>query len=417
MSHRSRLWAQAVLMIVLLMSLTLVAAQDAAAPEPVGLRPDAPPYALHGPYWVGYQTLMTRYADYALQVAAWYPATNPEAFEESVTYPAVSSKWEGIPLEVQVSSQGHALDQALPDVRGAPYPLVILSHGFANQPWAYSYQGEHLASHGFIVLAPNHLESLDANYSAIGMASIRRLTDVQHTILYSEKLTAEEGPLAGLIDTDQIAVVGYSFGGFTALLAAGGQLNFEALRSACVVLPEDHPIGVLCPSLLGSEEGMAALAGLEAVPKGLWAGWDEPRIRAIISAGGETELLGADGLASITIPVMVMNGSGVQALPSEWSSGATWDQVSSTQKVMVVLREANHCIFAEGCDHFTWPLRIGWYAGCADPVWDMNRAHDLINHFTTAFLRDMLTGDILAHAALAVDAVDFAGVTYQAEGF
>jgi len=47
----------------------------------------------------------------------------------------------------------------------------------------------------------------------------------------------------------------------------------------------------------------------------------------------------------------------------------------------------------------------------------MNRAHDLINHFTTAFLRDMLTGDILAHAALAPSAVDFAGVTYQAEGF
>jgi opacity protein-like surface antigen len=30
-----------------------VLAQDAPTPEPVGLRPDAPEYALHGPYWVG----------------------------------------------------------------------------------------------------------------------------------------------------------------------------------------------------------------------------------------------------------------------------------------------------------------------------------------------------------------------------
>jgi hypothetical protein len=47
----------------------------------------------------------------------------------------------------------------------------------------------------------------------------------------------------------------------------------------------------------------------------------------------------------------------------------------------------------------------------------MDRAHDLINHFTTAFLLDVLKGDKDAHAALAPDAVSFPGITYQAEGF
>ena len=47
-----------------------------------------------------------------------------------------------------------------------------------------------------------------------------------------------------------------------------------------------------------------------------------------------------------------------------------------------------------------------------DPVWDMNRAHDLINHFATAFLLDTLKGDKEAHAALLPDAVSFPGIEY-----
>ena len=37
---------------LLMLLVTPLAAQE-ATPEPVGLRPDAPTYALHGPYWVG----------------------------------------------------------------------------------------------------------------------------------------------------------------------------------------------------------------------------------------------------------------------------------------------------------------------------------------------------------------------------
>jgi hypothetical protein len=42
----------------------------------------------------------------------------------------------------------------------------------------------------------------------------------------------------------------------------------------------------------------------------------------------------------------------------------------------------------------------------------MNRAHDLINHFTTAFLLDKLKGDSEAHKALLPEAVSFSGIAY-----
>lgn len=47
----------------------------------------------------------------------------------------------------------------------------------------------------------------------------------------------------------------------------------------------------------------------------------------------------------------------------------------------------------------------------------MDRAHNLINYFTTAFLLGVLKRDKDAHAALAPDAVSFPGITYQAQGF
>ena len=49
---------------------------------------------------------------------------------------------------------------------------------------------------------------------------------------------------------------------------------------------------------------------------------------------------------------------------------------------------------------------------CSDSIWDMDRAHDLTNHFTTAFLLDVLKGDKETHKALLPDAVKFPGIQY-----
>ena len=86
-------------------------------------------------------------------------------------------------------------------------------------------------------------------------------------------------------------------------------------------------------------------------------------------------------------------------------------------KALVELAGADHMVFANGCDAVPWAIDLGFFWACSDPVWDMDRAHDLINHFTTAFLLSTLKGDAEATAALSPDAVSFPGIEYQAEGF
>lgn len=65
------------------------------------------------------------------------------------------------------------------------------------------------------------------------------------------------------------------------------------------------------------------------------------------------------------------------------------------------------------CDDERWLADTGHSDWCSDAVWDMSRAHDLINHFTTAFMLDVLKRDKEAHKALLPKAVHFTGIQYK----
>jgi hypothetical protein len=93
-----------------------------------------------------------------------------------------------------------------------------------------------------------------------------------------------------------------------------------------------------------------------------------------------------------------------------------YPDLGSAKKSLVVLEGADHHVYVNDCKATPF-LVEKFFWSCSDPVWDMDRAHDLINHFTTAFLLSTLKGDAEAAAALAPDAVAFPGIEYQAEGF
>ena len=94
-----------------------------------------------------------------------------------------------------------------------------------------------------------------------------------------------------------------------------------------------------------------------------------------------------------------MAGSGDTVLPMSVNASVVYQDVSSKDKILVPFDNANHGIFANKSDDYL--LTHGWYDYTSDTVWDMDRAHDLTNHFTTAFLLDVLKGDTVAHVALA----------------
>jgi len=374
------------------------------APRALAQRPDAPPYALRGPFPVGTQEFILEDAERPLKVSAWYPALNPDGAEERATYQ------EGL-----ARLEGRALNDAPPDTEAGPYPLVVFSHGSGGLRFQSLFLTEHLASQGFVVLAPDHAGNtlLDrfadeaAFQAGLLDAFALRPLDVSRVLDFAESLNAE-GALAGLMLTDKAAVIGHSFGGYTALSVGGARINFAAMDEDCA---ESGYEG--CFFYEGLKR-VAALRGLDAVPEGLFPSVKDDRVQAIVGlAPCCFTSFGAEGLAEIDVPALMISGSADPVTISDAAMAQMLDSVSSPTWAWASLQNAGHFIFVDACSEQA--IQFGLFDSCSDPVWDMARAHDLQNHLTTAFLRAVLLGDTEAQAALAPEAVDFLGVVYQAK--
>lgn len=400
-----------VLMVMMIVIMSLAACQPVmpvAEKPPAGLRIDAPPYAVHGPFAVGYKpVVIAEGTEDALEAHIWYPALKAAGMKEEVTYTIVDNPY-GI--------YGHAIVNAEVDSSAGPYPLVIFSHGFGDSPVRWSPLVEHYASYGFVVIAPQHTEIFDLEGTNWWSSNIDRPADVKQTLDYAEKLTAPDGEMAALIDMENVAVVGHSAGGYTAFAMAGAQYDLDAMNARCAQLAADDPLSSLCTPLLPREADMAARAGFDPMPEGLWPSMGDPRVTAIIPMSGDSYLFDKAGLSKITIPMMAMGGTADSATPYEWGVKPAYDYVSSAQKTLVTFEGAEHMIFITPCEND--PERMKWEEppfsfACLDPVWDKKRALDLIHHFSTAFLLDTLKGDPAAHAALLPERVNFPGIEYM----
>jgi predicted dienelactone hydrolase len=165
---------------------------------------------------------------------------------------------------------------------------------------------------------------------------------------------------------------------------------------------------------------MARILGLDAIPEGLWPAMGDPRVDIAIPMSSEGYFFNEDGLAEITIPMLIMGGTGDTGVSYDWGVRPVYDYASSQQKALVTFEAADHFILAPDCEDAPTTVDLlgnDFYYLCSDPVWDLDRAHDLVNHFVVAFLLDQLKGDAEAAAALAPDAVSFPGITYEAQGF
>ena len=284
---------------LLLVLIAPVVAQDTPTPEPVGLRPDAPTYAQHGPYWVGTREFVIPDPEgkRPLPLTVWYPALNPQGVAEAVTY-----TYDPGPSLDPFTLEGHAIDQAAPNLAKGPYPLVIFSHGNVGFRYFSLYLTEHLASYGFVVLAVDHVGNT-IGYSddpvlagddgsgfveSTAMAITYRPGDMQREIDYAATLTTSDSSFAGLIDLEHTGVVGYSYGGYTALASAGARIDFTPLHTWCDqnanndVVTAGFGYYINCDVSAPAEDTIKTALGVNTAPGELWPAFDVQGVDAIV---------------------------------------------------------------------------------------------------------------------------------------
>jgi predicted dienelactone hydrolase len=258
----------------------------------------------------------------------------------------------------------------------------------------------------------------DAEVHGLWRATIIRPQDILDVSAYLDTAVGQGGALAGLIDSELVAVIGHSYGGYTALASAGARIDTESFQAVCELAYESNDPNVfLCDEVLPHLADMAELAGLESIPEGLWPTWADPRVDAIVPLAGDALFFGQASLAEIVVPVMAIGGTLDSDSPYMWGTHPTYEYASSPAKARIALTDAEHMIFTGPCERQS--LFLSFFMGefCSDSSWDRNRAHDLVNHFTTAFLLAILKEDTVAAEMLRPDRVEFPGVEFASEGF
>jgi dienelactone hydrolase len=119
-------------------------------------------------------------------------------------------------------------------VRGRNVPVVVLSHGNLLSRSDYRPLVEALARDGWIVIQPDHP---DASRDDLGSAPYPadtwriRLAQVNWIADHLARVLGEIPGLARRADTDNLALIGHSFGGHTAALAMGARVEGTPQRA------------------------------------------------------------------------------------------------------------------------------------------------------------------------------------------
>ena len=122
-------------------------------------------------------------------------------------------------------------------VKGEPpedktFPVMVFSHGNQGIAEQSYFLTEHFASHGWIVLAPDHTgNTLFPPHEPIGSFSYIRPQDMSAVLDYLDDIPTDH-PIHGHVDTPRV-VAGHSYGAYTAL-ALGGAVYDATQLDGCI---------------------------------------------------------------------------------------------------------------------------------------------------------------------------------------
>jgi len=314
----------------------------------------------------------TELEDRTLAVRLFYPA-DPVAGSTPITYMHEMTPPGMEPFTLEFAGR------AIPDAESTSderYPLVVMSHGFNGWSTQFSNLAEHIASRGYVVASIDHddmqIEGItDFIHSFAYVLASRSLDQRQVITQLTEQAASNPGTPYAQIDPERIGLIGYSMGGYGALATAGGDYDYASETFGTV--PDD----ALVPVQQAASEDVPVDAVIAFAP---WGGQPDNRVWS------------AETLANIEVPMLVVSGS--QDDVSNHAEGVSWifDQLTGTQRHMLIYREARHNIVGNA---FELPEDAPFRAAefLSEPVWRQDRINSINQHFVAAFLDLTLKGD------------------------
>ena len=372
--------------------------------------PNAPELAAYGEMTVGVRQLEMvnpgQIDILSIDPAAEKPATLP-TYDRPLTvemwYPAEADATGDTTMKAflrdgttEVTLTGRAVRDVAPAGQG--YPLVLISHGYPGNRFLMSHLAENIASKGYVVVSIDHTDSTYRTQAAFGSTLVNRSLDQLFVLEEMARMAGEGGDFAGLYDADNAGLIGYSMGGYGAIVTAGG-----GVTQASVAYPWGGPYGTLGIHLAGSDTH-------SALP--------DARIKTAVAIGPwgmNTGFWDAEGLAGIQIPMLFIAGS--QDDPSLYENGvrAIWENASGMPHALMTYVNGGHNSAApipapKESFYFSEDKGFNISEHYSDQVWDTARMNNLAQHFVTAWMDNHLKGDAAKAAYLDLVEDSNAGV-------
>jgi predicted dienelactone hydrolase len=312
-----------------------------------------------GPYDVGVATITVDdpAGERPLSVDVWFPLDATAGELPPQQYTLLPGVYYESPAAVAATPDLMATD--------ATFPLVVYSHGSGGLRYIHSSYTEALASHGYVVAAPDHtgntaVDRLAGNEAPGDLTAYVRPTDVRRVVdAFTDPAHPTAGPWAAQVDGEDIAVTGHSFGGFTAIAGVTGFTNERG------TVEPDERIDAIIP---------------------------------IAPASGAT-LLPDDVISQVDVPMLILVGTDDVTTPVEPNVTRLWDLTVNSPAYRVELVAGEHQTFTDLCAYtrFLPSLpevpevvidAIDAFAaeGCSDGDIDDQRAAELTNTFAVQFL-------------------------------
>jgi predicted dienelactone hydrolase len=357
-----------------------VLAFPANAQQNVPGRPgiDAPELAVLGPYTVGFRaaTFVNRnqpdlenveplrgavnLTERTLQVDIWYPARVAKGTKTVIYRGSLWAEPPGRPISF--SQAGMAVANAEPVGRG--HPLVVVSHGYSNNPAVMTWLTENLASKGYVVAAIHHR---DPNPYIVS-STTRAAPDFHRPVDIAFVTTELRKTLGAQIDPSRIALIGYSQGGYGVLTAGGATLDPDGPNMALVAdgwLKRFARGGARTDAIkVHGLKAIVALAPGGGLPRSAW---------------------GSEGLAAITAPLLLIHGDSDPVVDYTTGALAVFGGAVNADRYLLTYKQAGHSIALNPAPTemrgSLWD--IDWFE---DPIWRQDRINAINLHFITAFL-------------------------------
>ncbi|GAB7534836.1 alpha/beta hydrolase family protein [Burkholderia sp. 3C] len=258
-------------------------------------------------------------------------------FDTVVFYPTHEREvpWQAGPFTIEATRNA----SPVPDDH---FPVVVISHGRDGGPFSHRELATALARAGFIVVLPTH----------VGDASGYPRAPSQARILMSRPQQAEAALDAVLADPrfsahadiGRIGMIGYSAGGYTALILAGAKPNFAYASAYCA----NHDDPGSCPRP-ATGNGAHDIQGKAVVSADL-AAWQPPvdrRLKALVLMDPLAMMFDASGFSAVRVPTMLYRPQDDKYLGSARNALAVVAGLPTPPAVHIV--PGNHFVFIDPC--------------------------------------------------------------------